>query len=93
MSGESPTSTPERTAKLIRVCLAYLLAKDGSLPEGKTAHRLLNKHVVPLPEGVAQLPEAGVSTTESTALWRATKKAGEKLNAAAWAIHEQRYTP
>jgi hypothetical protein len=91
-SGESPTSTPQRTAKLIRVCVAYFLAKDGGLPEGVTAHQLLNKHVVPLPEGVAPLPEEGVSTTESNALWRATKKAGEKLNAAAWAIQDQRNT-
>jgi hypothetical protein len=92
-SGPPPTNTLQSTAKLIRACVGYFLTKDGGLPEGVTAHKLLNKHVVPLPEGVAQLPEEGVSTTESNALWRATTKAGEKLNAAAWAIYDQRYTP
>lgn len=92
-SGMPPTNTPQRTANLIRVCVAYFLGNDGGLPEGVVAHRLLNKHVLPLPEDVAMLPEVGISTKESTALWRATKKAGERLNAAAWAIQDHHYTP
>ena len=50
---------------------------------GVAAHRLLNKHVQPLPDEVEVLPEEGISDYQSTPLWRDAKKAGVRLEAAA----------
>ena len=55
--GAAPTRTPEGTAKLIRSCVAFCLQHYGDLPEGVVAHRLLNKHVQPLPDDVGELPK------------------------------------
>jgi hypothetical protein len=90
--GAAPTRTPEGTAKLIRCCVAFCLQHYGDLPKGVVAHRLLNKHVQPLPDDVEELPEEGVSDYESNALWRDAKKAGVRLEAAARAICSPEFT-
>jgi hypothetical protein len=90
--GPPPTRKPELTTKLIRACVAYFLNQHGELPKGKAAHRLLNKHVLPLPDGVGELPETGDSSHESTELWRSAKKASLMLEAATRAIYDQEFT-
>jgi hypothetical protein len=90
-SGRPPTKTPKSTAKFIRACVAYFLAVHGGLPEGIAAHRVLNKHLRPLPEVVGELPEVGVSTDESRDLWRAAEKAGVMLGAAGRAIYDHEF--
>lgn len=77
-------------AALVSACVAFFLKSYGGV-RGKTAHRLLNKH---LSGFIPELPETGDSTAASTRLWRDADKAGHKLTAAALALyhHDPEYT-
>lgn len=77
-------------AALVAACVAFCLKIYGGV-RGKTAHRLLNKH---LSGFISELPEVGSSTAASVKLWRDADKAADKLLPAAHAFydHDLEYT-